>query len=411
MVDFSEMGSSDLIKLVLQADVARRQLDGYVAALLGRLGQLEGDEAVAAVCSQFGISGYKARKQAKTAGVLKGLPNILQAAKDGWITMDHAQLVAESHARVPIGLEEELELIPLAIGQDCDQFRKTLAAREDQRRAEEGLSRTERQRARRFAKVFDGDSDMVVVYAELDRIAGDRVKAALETLCSRMLRDDSVNGEERTFEQRNADALVALITQEPAGRPNQKEAAIGANCDEADGGDLTPQKTTLVVSVDYDVLTGKLANAGLIDGTPIDVDELRHIACDADIVPAIFSDEGQPLWLGRKQRSVTQAQKHALYRRDRGCVGCGLRPTVCDAHHIQWWDRGGPTDITNLVLLCPRCHKKVHKQGHVIEQDPDTGQFALKPPQEQPPHPRPPTRRPLRECEHRPKAIALDQAA
>ena len=194
MVDFSEMGSSDLIKLVLQADVARRQLDGYVAGLLGRLGQLEGDEAVAAVCSQFGISGYKARKQAKTAGTLNGLPNILQAAKDGWITMDHAQLVAESHARVPLDLEEELELIPLAINQDCDHFRKTLAAMEDQRQAEDGLSRTERQRARRFAKVFDGDDGMVVVYAELDRIAGERVRAALEQLNSRMLRDDSETG-------------------------------------------------------------------------------------------------------------------------------------------------------------------------------------------------------------------------
>ena len=405
------MGSSDLIKLVLQADVARRQLDGYVAALLGRLGQLEGDEAVAAVCSQFSISGYKARKQAKTAGTLKGLPNILQAAKDGWITMDHAQLVAESHARVPLDLEEELELVPLAIGQDCDQFRKTLAAREDQRQAEDGLSRTERQRARRFAKVFDGDNDMVVLYAELDRIAGERVKTALEYLSSRMLRDDSETGEERTFEQRNADALVALISQQPAARPNQKETGAGTDSDEADCGDLTPQKTTLIASVDYDVLIGKLENAGLIDGTPIEVDELRHIACDADIVPAIFTAEGQPLWLGHKQRSATLAQKHALYRRDRGCIGCGLRPTACDAHHIQWWDRGGPTEITNLVLLCPRCHKKVHKQGYVIEQDPDTGQFALRSPQEQPPEPRPPTQESRREYEHRPKAPALERVA
>ena len=411
MVNFSEMGSSDLIKLVLQADVARRQLDGYVAGLLGRLGQLEGDEAVAAVCSQFGISGYKARKQAKTAGTLNGLPNILQAAKDGWITMDHAQLVAESHARVPLDLEEELELIPLAIKLDCDHFRKTLATMEDQRQAEDGLSRTERQRARRFAKVFDGDDEMVVVYAELDRIAGERVRAALEQLNSRMLRDDSVTGEERTFEQRNADALVALISQQPAARTNQKEAAVGADSEEADCGDLSPQKTTLVVSVDYDVLDDKLENAGLIDGTPIDVDELRHIACDADIVPVIFSADGQPLWLGRKQRSVTQAQKLALCRRDRGCIGCGLRPTACDAHHIKWWDQGGPTDITNLVLLCPRCHKRVHKQGYLVEQDPNTGRFVVKPPQKQPPDTRPLTRRPRQACEHQPEAVTLEQVA
>lgn len=436
MVDFSTLDSSDLIKLVLQADMARRQLDGYVAAVLGRLGQMEGDEAVAAVCSQFGISGYRARKQAKTAGTLKALPNTLQAAKDGWITMDHAQLMAESHARAPLAPEEELELIALAIAQDCDQFRKTTAALEDRRQADDGLSRTERQRARRSARVFDGDNDMVVVYAELDRIAGERVKTAIEALSTRMLRDDTANGEERTFEQRNADALAALITQQPASAKSEplygREQATGNRCagsndgntgvgsdgdqtrcgpSETEDGDLAPQKTVLVVSVDYDALTGKLENASLIDGTPIDVGELRRVACDADIVPAIFAADGQPLHLGRKQRSATQAQKLALYRRDRGCIGCGMRPTACDAHHIQWWDQNGPTDIDNLVLLCPRCHRKVHKYGHVIEQDPSTGRSTLKQPPKHPRNPRPPTREPQIEPEHRAETIIHEQAA
>ena len=463
MVDFSEMGSSDLIKLVFQADVARRQLDGYLTALLGRLGELEGEAAVAAVCSQFDISGYKARKQAKTAGVLKGLPDTLQAAKDGWITMDHAQLVAESHARAPITPEEELKLIALAIEQDCDGFRKTVAAIEDQRRAEGGMSRIERQRARRFAKVFDGDNDMVVVYAELDRIAGERVKAALESLHSRMLRDDTATGTERTFEQRNADALVALVTQQPVPvrpreghtpNPNNADANsasagkdidgakddttdenpdntvqsgseipdttdetdwavpdAGTNLDETGCGDLAPQKTVLVVSVDYDALTGKLQNAGLIDGTPIDIDELRRIACDADIVPTIFGSDGQPLYHGRRQRSATQAQKLALYRRDRGCIGCRMRPTACDAHHIRWWDQGGPTDITNLVLLCPRCHDKVHKHGYVVERHPETGRYTLVSPRKHRPSPRPPNREPQRGSGNRSKRITFERAA
>ena len=408
LVDFSGLGSSDLIGLVLQADVARRQLDGYVAAVLGRLGQLEGDEAVAAVCAQFGISGHKARRQAKTAGTLKGLPNILQAAKDGWITMDHAQLVAESHARVPLDLDEELELIPLAIAQDCDQFRKTVAALEDRRQADDGLSRAERQRARRSAKVFDGDNDMVIIHAELDRIAGERAKTAVEALSSRMLRDDSETGEERTFEQRSADALVALITQRPPHhRKRDQPTSNGASEDT----ELVPQKTELIVAVDYDALTGKLENAGLIDGTPIEIDELRLIACDADIVPAIFAALGQPLYLGRKQRSATQAQRHALYRRDRGCIGCGLRPTVCDAHHIKWWDHNGPTDIDNLVLLCPQCHRKVHNHHYTVEQHPDTGHHTLKPPSKHPPNPPPPTRKPRLQPEYRAQTFTNQLAA
>ncbi|NMD47965.1 MAG: HNH endonuclease, partial [Propionibacterium sp.] len=28
----------------------------------------------------------------------------------------------------------------------------------------------------------------------------------------------------------------------------------------------------------------------------------------------------------------------------------------CDAHHIQPWQHGGTTKLTNLVLLCPHHH-------------------------------------------------------
>ena len=294
--------------------------------------------------------------------------------------------------------EQEIELITLAIKEDLDQFKKTAARLEDQRQADGGLSRSEQQQQRRTGKVFDGDNDMVVLHAELDRIAGERVKTSLFALADRMFREDAKAGSDRTHEQRTADALVALITQQP-GRAetaggnrdalangvtgNKGDGETAANATGCDGHEHdcgpAPQPTTLIVSVDYDVLTGQLKNASLIDGTPIDIDELRHIACDAGIVPAIFAADGQPLYMGRKQRAATTAQKLALYARDKHCIGCGMRPTACDAHHITWWDDNGPTDITNLVLLCPKCHKKVHKHGYVVTRDP-TGQHHLRPP-------------------------------
>ncbi len=377
LADFSGLESGDLVKLILQADSARRQLDGYLTALLGRLGDLEGEDAVEELCRQFGLGRHRARQQAKAAGALKALPDTLEAAKQGWISIDHARVMGESHQRAPLSEAEELELITLAVSEDLDQFKKTVARIEDQRRAEDGLTRHERQRERRSATVFDGDNEMVILYAELDRIAGERVKTALHDLSDRLFREDARVESDRTHDQRNADALVALITQ----RPESSESATGDDVQdgnsECDG--IVPQATTLVVSVDYDTLSGQLKNAGLVDGTPIDVDYLRHIACDAGIIPAIFATDGQPLYLGRKQRAVTGAQKLALIARDKQCVGCGMRANVCDAHHIIWWDDGGPTDITNLVLLCPKCHKKVHKQGYAVARDPD-GRHQLKSP-------------------------------
>ena len=372
------MESGELVKLILQADSARRQLDGYLTSLLGRLGDLEGQDAVEELCRQFGLGRYRARQQAKAAGALKALPTTLEAAKGGWISIDHARVIGESHQRTPLSTEQELELITAAITEDLDEFKKTVARGEDQRRADDGLTRHERQQERRNAKVFDGDDEMVILHAELDRIAGQRVKTALHELSDRMFRKDSEAGSDRTHAQRNADALVALITQQPA-RPKPPGGNDAATDDQ--DCEIKPQATTLIVTVDYDTLSDQLKNAGLLDGTPIDIDELRHIACDAGIVPAIFASDGQPLYMGRKQRAAAAAQKLALHVRDKQCIGCGMRASACDAHHITWWDDNGATDITNLVLLCPKCHKKVHKHGYVVVRDPK-GHYQLRPPTE-----------------------------
>ncbi len=374
--DSSGLTSGELVKLILQADSARRQLDGYLTSLLAQLGDREGKDAVEELCRQFGLGRHRARQQAKTANILNALPATMDAAKQGWISIDHARVMGESHQRAPLSTEQELELITAAITEDFDDFKKTLAHSEDQRRADDGLTRHQRQRQRRSGTVFDGDDEMVILHAEFDRIAGERVKTALYELSDRLFRADARAGSDRTHAQRNADALVALITQRPA-RPEPSGGNDAADADTEC--EIAPQATTLVVTVDYDTLSGQLRNAGLIDGTPIDIDELRHLACDAGIVPAIFAADGQPLYMGRKQRAATAAQKLALHVRDKQCIGCGIRASACDAHHIIWWDNEGPTDMPNLVLLCPKCHKKVHKHGYTLAEDP-AGPCRLRPP-------------------------------
>ena len=365
-----------------EVDSIRRRAEGYLVGLLVRYGELEGGSAAASVCHQFGISAHKARQLAKTAERLKAMPDMLSAVQQGHLSADQGGMVAESHKRAPMSTQDQQELLELGGWQGHDEFKKSVAAREDQRRADDGMGRTERQRARRSFKVFDGSGGMVVLHAELDQVDGDRVKTAIGAMSTKMLADDIAFDPVRTFEQRNADALVALITQQPAEAPASEPA--GTNC-----GSIRPQKTVLVVSADYDAIEGQLKNAGLIDGTPIDLDELRRLACDADIVPMIFSADGQPLYVGKAQRAPTKAQKLALYRRDRGCVGCCIRPQACDAHHIVPWEHNGPTDTDNLVLLCPRCHRKVHKLGYTVETCPDTGRYTLHPPSRHglpPPH-------------------------
>ena len=49
--------------------------------------------------------------------------------------------------------------------------------------------------------------------------------------------------------------------------------------------------------------------------------------------------------------------------RDKGCrfPGCDRPVEWTDAHHVRHWADDGKTEVPNLVLLCRRCHRRVHE--------------------------------------------------
>ena len=95
---------------------------------------------------------------------------------------------------------------------------------------------------------------------------------------------------------------------------------------------------------------------------------LGVLSCDAILERATVGPFGQILDYGRARRLATPAQRRALAARDGGCLipGCGALPGWCDAHHLIPWQLGGPTDLSNLLLLCPRHHTEVHAGMWVI---------------------------------------------
>ncbi|WP_203591165.1 HNH endonuclease signature motif containing protein, partial [Streptomyces sp. SID13031] len=71
--------------------------------------------------------------------------------------------------------------------------------------------------------------------------------------------------------------------------------------------------------------------------------------------------------VGMDYRFVTRPIRRALIRRDKGCVICKAPPSHCHAHHIIHWADGGPTSITNLVLLCGGHHRAVHADHWAVK--------------------------------------------
>lgn len=284
----------------------------------------------------------RARLEVETAGELAGLPHTSEGLRNGDISYDNARIIASASHRGEI---DEWVLAEIAKTQSPDKFANTVRKHEQKRSEDDGISKLEHQRSRRFAKIkTDLEDGMTVLYARFDPVTGARVETVVSHIVNQLWRKEDPQNR-TTLGQRMADALKLLLT--------------GSR----EGGESRSAGARLLLMAEYDAVSRKLRNARLADGMPIPALELRRLACDAQILPAIFRGSSQPLDLGTAKRLASPAQRVALVARDSGCVGCGASEAWCQAHHIVHWMDGGPTNLDNMCLLCSRCHHKVHDNG------------------------------------------------
>ena len=143
----------------------------------------------------------------------------------------------------------------------------------------------------------------------------------------------------------------------------------------------TSPKAVLLITMSLDQLSaritastaaasepGREVNAGTCigsraAGTLLAPDTVRKIACDCAVIPTILGGNREILDQGRQKRLFTQAQIKALTLRDQHCTfeGCTAPASWSDAHHLVHWIDGGPTNLHNAALLCPRHHTIVHR--------------------------------------------------
>jgi hypothetical protein len=160
---------------------------------------------------------------------------------------------------------------------------------------------------------------------------------------------DEIHSHPEPISMRRADALVRVAQ----GYSGQSDSSSG-------------DRFTVHVHTDMETLraNGLNGQAELEEGGTISAETSRRVSCDAGVVHWLDNAEGEPLNIGRKNRSIPPAIRRALQRRDGGCrfPGCTNSHFV-DAHHIQHWADGGETAVENLVLLCRHHHRLVHEGG------------------------------------------------
>jgi len=252
--------------------------------------------------------------------------------------------------------ETETTLIDLASAVPTSQIERVVAGRKRVDANENAAGHN----TRHLDTYYDEDGSLVGMF-RLDPDEGAALLAAL-TLGKDVLRDQKRSAERSGAEEAAAEPEADDSSPEPL-RPKVSNAdAMALMVETMLGADhhtdiSRHERTLVVVHLDSE-------KAHLHEGPNISTETARRMSCDACVCGVLMRDNLEILDLGRTQRLPNRAQRRALMVRDGGCrfPGCTERRYV-EAHHVQHWIDGGPTDLANLVLLCWLHHHAVHEGG------------------------------------------------
>ena len=355
--DLATLSDAELADRMAVLGRERSRVEARLAETAAELHRRAGGRAAAATMRErLKVSARQATADTELAASLaSGFTATLEAWRAGEITAGHARVIARvgpdpEHA-------DEPALLEMARGYPVDMFaRMTRHYLSSQDSCEEH----QRQHQNRWASLVQDPDGSWRLSAYFGYNVGKRVSSAFNQMVRTMRNSDSP-GDRTTYQQRRADALAQLITGEgPYHRP----------------------RVELLLIADCDTVSRQLRNLRYDDGLPVPPDQIAKLAADAKILPAIFDTDGEPLWLGRTRRDASAGQRAVLAARDGGCVNCAAPAEGGEPHHIEWFSRGGPTDIDNLCLLCERCHHLIHDDGWQLHRH--NGQFRIQPPSRPP---------------------------
>ena len=305
-----------------------------------------------------GISLSTAREKVRTAHALRTLPGISAAFAEGRLSYSKVKaLTRVAHLRdEEMLLKHALNAAVPQVEERCRQIRNVApeSAHHAQRVwASRSLMmwRDERRGLMRFTVEVPIDEGELIVRALDCAVSAGEVTTDVDP-------DAVAESKGTAWRAQQADALVAVVKSYLAGG--------------SDGEGATADHYQVVVHADAQSLTGGTGCADL----PIDT--VKRLLCDCSLVLVAEDENGSPLDVGRKQRTVSTPLRRALYARDRGCTfpGCHRKRYV-DGHHLKHWINGGETTPGNMTLLCTHHHGMLHEGGfQIVKEEGGTLRFV-----------------------------------
>lgn len=227
-----------------------------------------------------------------------------------------------------------------------------------------------------FLKIYLLPGGRGRVHGDFDALTIEKLRAILSPLAAPVPQPDG-SKDPRSPARRNADGFVDILDRYLAG-------GAGSQAGPAVRVTLTVRLSDLLKrTCDHP----SNATNPLDEDSPFDLEWTGPISgrlaelltCDAQLTPIIVDDAGVPLAMGRTVRWATAGQRVAIIARDRCCVMCGAPAGWCEAHHVVFYDDGGPTDLNNLALVCGRCHRMIHYDGWQLLMGDDGHPYAIPP--------------------------------
>ena len=317
----------------------RNAIDGRIVDIVAELDRDElcgatGARSVAALVAwKLGTSSANAHTITTIAGRLEQFPRCAQGMREGQLSLDQVGVIA---ARAAEGSDEHYA--QLAAVATVNQLRTavTLEPRPDPE------PRPEPQRSITTTATEVSTSWRITLPHEEAAIFDAALKSHHDALIADWKADHDTGGTEQSPPlPSTVDAFLRLI-----------EAGWDADAARRPHG----AHTTVVVHLDIERRAAALHLGPLLCDA-----ERRYLTCDATC-EVWFERAGQPIGAGRSTRTISRRLRRALEHRHRACAvpGCGATRGL-HAHHIRHWEDGGPTELANLVLVCPFHHRAHHR--------------------------------------------------
>ena len=352
-IDVSHLEETALTSVLAKARAAQRCLDGLVLRIGARADELAaaGRSAPAPEVIRGGgeVGSRQAGKEAARSRTASRIEGAQAAASTGRISPEHLDSLARHTGELTDDQRQAVDLprlIQQAEGLPPETFDRLLKQRVREIVGDHGLADTRaKQSASRFRHWFDHGTGMGNFSGSLDP---ERYEALTEVIDQHAA---SIAASSDTTVTRSSNlaarALVELVLD--AAAPNGRR-----------------RLPSITIVVDHETVVrgphpGSTCRTG--SGHDLAPESVARLCCDAVVRKIELDTKGLPINVGRTHRTATDAQWAALKSIHTTCAwdGCPAPIAWCQAHHILEWERGGSTDLGNLVPLCSQHHHRVHE--------------------------------------------------